>query len=76
MLPYLPAPTISIWDKLDNYLMQPLASIRSHGKLLAYALIPPPLRRVMWHMLLKKYYLMDVAPGQPHGCWRILARRA
>jgi len=73
--PYLPAPAVSVWDRLENYLMQPLAFIRSHWKLLGYALIPPPVRRALWHTYLRRYYLMDAAPGQPHGCWLIRAQK-
>lgn len=73
--PYLPAPVVSIWDRLDNYLMQPIAWVKSYPRLAAYSLLPQPVRKWLMYRLLRKYYLMDAAPGQPHGCWLIVAKR-
>lgn len=73
--PYLAGPVVSMWDRLESYLMQPLAFIRSYWKLLAYALIPPFAKRWLWHRLLHKYAVMDAPPGQPHGGWLIVAHK-
>jgi SAM-dependent methyltransferase len=73
--PYLAAPTVAMWNRLETHLMQPLGAVASYPKLLAYCLVPPPIRRALLVRFLRKYYLMDVAEGEPHGGWLIVARR-
>jgi SAM-dependent methyltransferase len=72
---YLPASVVSLWNRLDTYLMQPIAWVRSYAKVAPYILTPAPLRRWLLYRFLRKYYLQDVAPGEAHGCWLIVARR-
>lgn len=73
--PYLPAAVVSLWDRLDNYLMQPVVNVTSHKKLAFVILTPMAIRNWLTYRFLRKYYLMAVAPGAPHGGWLITARR-
>lgn len=74
--PYMAAPAAAIWSRVETQLMQPLGGITSYGKLLAYSLTPPPVRRALLYRLLRRYYLMDPTPGQSHGGWLIVARKS
>jgi SAM-dependent methyltransferase len=73
--PYLPAPTVAIWNRLETQLMQPLAAITDYWKLLAYALLPGGLRGWLMYRWLRRYSTLDVAAGAPHGGWLVVARK-
>lgn len=73
--PYLPAPTVAVWDRLENYLTQPVMNVLDHKKLAGLVLMGRALRTRLFHRQLRRYYLLDAVPGQPHGCWLVVARK-
>lgn len=75
LTPYLPAATVAVWSRLETSLMQPVAAVK-HWKLLAFALVPPVVRRAALYRLLRKHYLRDPEPGEPHGAWMVVGRKA
>lgn len=73
--PYLPAATVSVWSRLETSLMQPVAAV-VHWKLLAFALVPPPVRLAILYRMLRRHYLRDPQPGEPHGAWLVVGHKA
>jgi SAM-dependent methyltransferase len=74
--PYMVEPALSLWDRMQNYLTQPVYSVLSHKKLAPIILLPERLRSWLLHHWLRKYYLMEGAESDLHGCWLIVAQRS
>jgi len=72
---YLPAPVVSLWDRLENYLLQPVYRLLSHKKLALVILLPERLRRWLTYRVLRRYYLMDANVESYHGALLIVARK-
>lgn len=73
--PYLTNPVIDTWDRIEGYFGQPIIRTvltQKHGGVL---IRPLWLRRRIAHCILRKYYRSDVQPGEPHGCWMVVAKK-
>lgn len=73
--PYLPAPVVAMWDLMEHALTQPVFRVLDRRELKAMALCPRGLRTWLLTRYLRRYYVMDAAEGDPHGCWLIVARK-
>ncbi|MEN6549049.1 MAG: class I SAM-dependent methyltransferase [Armatimonadia bacterium] len=73
---YLPEPVVSLWDRLENYLLQPIYTVLSHKKLALIILLPTALRRWLTYRFLRRYYLMETNLESYHGALLLVARKA
>jgi SAM-dependent methyltransferase len=72
---YLPAQVVSLWDRLENYLLQPIYTVLSHKKLALLIMLPQRLRKWLTYRFLRRYYLMDASLDSYHGALLIVARK-
>jgi SAM-dependent methyltransferase len=73
--PYLAAPVVYIWDRIENYFTQPVFHMMSQRKLAAFILLPRRLRWWLVHRLLSRYYRREEEPTDLYGCWLIVGRK-
>lgn len=73
--PYLPAPVVAVWDLMEHALTQPVYRVLDRRELKALALCPRGLRTWLLTRYLRRYYLMDTAAGERHGCWLAVAHK-
>ncbi|MEN6301507.1 MAG: class I SAM-dependent methyltransferase [Armatimonadia bacterium] len=73
---YAPGPVVSLWDRIENYLLQPIYRLLSHKKLALIILLPARLRHWLTYRFLRRYYLMETNLQSYHGALLIVARKA
>lgn len=72
---YLPAPVVSLWDRLENLLLPPVYQRLDHKKLAFLFLVPERLRPWLTWRFLRRYYVMDTNLESYHGALLIVARK-
>ena len=73
--PYLAAPLISVWDRLEEYLTRPAFRLISQRKFAALILLPRAVRWWLMYRFLLRYYRREEEPADLHGCWLIVGRK-
>jgi len=75
LTPYLPEPAVLVWNRIDDYLVQPAVNVTGSRKLALLILTPRSLRNWLIRLALRKYYEMDVGGDARHGCLMVVARK-
>jgi hypothetical protein len=60
---------------MEHALTQPVFRVLDRRELKALTLCPRSLRTWLLKRYLRRYYLMDAAAGEPHGCWLVVAHK-